>query len=147
LRTYLLDTSVLSLLVPGRPDATPELLQWVAERDTTLHLSTVSISEVSQGIAKLRRKGGRRTPESLSLWLDSTLDIFRERVLPFDARAARMAGELADRALASGSQPDVPDVYIAATAAVHGHIVLTRNLKHFLPLGVEAIDPLQTLPQ
>lgn len=143
---YLLDTSVLSLLVPNRPDATPEFLDWVASQDTSLHVSTVSIAEIEQGIGKLRRLGGTRKPESLSAWLEGTLTTFADRVLSFDAAAAKVAGGLGARALAAGFQSSTPDLYIAATAAANGLIVLTRNLKHFLPLGVEVIDPLQTLP-
>jgi predicted nucleic acid-binding protein len=147
LSRYLLDTSVLSLLVPGRPDVTSEFLEWVAIRDETLHLSTVSVAEIEQGIAKLRRLGGTRKPAAIALWLDDTLSNFAARVLPFDTSAAVIAGALADRALAVGFQPSTPDLYIAATAEAHNLTVLTRNLRHFAPLGITPIDPLVTLPR
>lgn len=143
---YLLDTSVLSLLAPGRPDATPALLEWVARQDTTLHISTVSIAEIEQGIAKLRRLGGTRTPHSLSTWLAGTLSTFSERVLPFNTAVAMVAGALADSAFAAGYRPSPPDLYIAATAQGYGLTVLTRNLRHFEPLGINPIDPLERLP-
>lgn len=143
---YLLDTSVLSLLAPGRPDATPALLEWVAKQDTALHISTVSVAEIEQGIAKLRRLGGTRTPHSLSTWLVGTLSTFSERVLPFDTAEAMVAGALADRAFAAGFRPSPPDLYIAATAQAHGLIVLTRNVRHFEPLGINPVDPLVRLP-
>jgi len=144
----MLDTSVLSLLAPGRVDASPAFLEWVATQDETLHFSTVSIAEIGQGIAKLGRLGGTRRAEALSAWLEETMTIFVERVLPFGALPARVAGELADRATASGFRPSAPDLYIAATAEAHGLTVLTRNLRHFEPLALAAkpIDPLHQLP-
>jgi hypothetical protein len=33
------------------------------------------------------------------------------------------------------------DLAIAATAQKHGFTILTRNLRHFGPLGVAALDP------
>lgn len=143
---YLLDTSVLSILAPNRPDATPEFLAWVAQQDTELHISAISVAEIEQGIAKLVRLGGTRTPKSLSDWLDGTLSVFADRVLSLDVTAAKVAGQLADRALASGFRPDYADLYIAATAHAHGLTVLTRNLRHFQPLGIDPIDPLLRLP-
>ncbi len=143
---YLVDTSVLSMLALNRPDATPEFLDWVRERDRELHVSTVSVAEIEQGIEKLRRLGGTRKPDSLAMWLKGTLDDYSERVLDFDVAAATTAGRLADQALASGFQPGTADLYIAATAQTYGLVILTRNLKHFLPLEVVAIDPLAGLP-
>ena len=40
----------------------------------------------------------------------------------------------------------LPDLVIAATAARHGLIVLTRNLSDFARLGVPARDPFAGLP-
>lgn len=39
------------------------------------------------------------------------------------------------------------DIAIAATAHVHGLGVLTRNLRHFGPLGVKVADPFSALPE
>jgi len=38
------------------------------------------------------------------------------------------------------------DVVIAATARCHGLTILTRNVRHFAPLGAAAVDPFKTLP-
>ncbi len=38
------------------------------------------------------------------------------------------------------------DLIIAATAHVHRLTVLTRNLRHFEPVGVPVIDPTRSLP-
>lgn len=143
---FLLDTSALSLLAPGRPDATPEFLAWVGRRDRDLYLSAITVAEVEQGIAKLRRLGGTRTPESLSAWLDDTLIHFAERVIAFDIVVAKLAGRMADTATASGYRPDYADLYIAATALAHDLTLLTRNIRHFQPLGIDVVDPLGQIP-
>jgi toxin FitB len=38
------------------------------------------------------------------------------------------------------------DLAIAATAAAHSLIILTRNLRHFAPLDVPAHNPFEALP-
>ena len=73
------------------------------------------------------------------------LHLYGDRVLPFDVPAA-LAGELIDAARAAGRAPGFADIANAATAANRGLTVLTRNLRHFAPLGARAIDPFDTLP-
>ena len=51
-----------------------------------------------------------------------------------------------DGARAGGRAPGFADVAIAATAASRGLTILTRNLRHFSPLGAQAIDPFDALP-
>jgi predicted nucleic acid-binding protein len=36
---------------------------------------------------------------------------------------------------------------IGATAGVSGYVILTRNLRHFSPLGTPALDPFEDLPK
>ena len=67
-------------------------------------------------------------------------------MLPLDAEAAHETGLLIDRARATGHAPGFADLAIAGIAAARGLTILTRNLRHFAPLGVAAIDPYVTLP-
>ena len=62
-------------------------------------------------------------------------------VLAFDVDLARIFGPLSDKAIASGRHPGFADVAIAATAAAHDLIIATRNVRHFMPLGVPVVDP------
>lgn len=142
---YLLDTSVLSLLAPGKPthDA---LAQWIREHDHILYLSAVTIAEIEQGICKLRRAGSAARADTLAIWLDAVIGHGGERILPFDARTGRIAGGLSDRASAAGRHPGFADVAIAATAVAHDLALLTRNWKHFAPLGIAFSDPVDALP-
>ena len=84
--------------------------------------------------------------EALGDWLELVLHLYGERVLPFDVAAARLAGKLMDKARATGHSPGFADVAIAATAGSHSLTVLTRNLRHFVPLGIPATDPFARLP-
>jgi predicted nucleic acid-binding protein len=71
------------------------------------------------------------------------LTSYSDRVLAFDLTAARIAGTLLDLAVAAGRHPGFPDVAIAATAKAHDLVVLTRNMRHFAPLGVAALNPFE----
>ena len=61
---------------------------------------------------------------------------FEDRILAFDAGAARIAGEMADDAEARGHPADLADVMIAATAQANGVTVVTDNIRHFEPLDI-----------
>ena len=143
---YLVDTNVLSVGAPGRSERSAELVEWMDVHSDVLFLSTVTVAEISDGIAKLKRTGSASRASILGNWLELVLHLYGERVLPFDVSAARSAGELTDKARAAGHSPGFADVAIAATAGCHGMTILTRNLRHFTPLDIPAIDPFETLP-
>ena len=143
---YLLDTSVLSLLAPGRSAPNETLAGWMREHHDALYISAVTISEIEQGICKLRRTGGRERADALSQWLDALIENGGSRILPIDARTGRIAGGLSDQAVAAGRHPGFADVAIAATAVANDLVLLTRNGKQFAPLGIAFSDPVEGLP-
>ena len=144
---YLLDTSVVSTLAPGREALVPTPLgAWLQAHHQQLYLPSIAIAEMAQGIGKLRRAGGTDRADRLDRWLDGLLGLYADRILPLDAQAARLAGEISDAAIAQGRHPGFADVAIAALAQHAGLLLLTRNLKHFEPLGVACADPLIALP-
>ena len=143
---YLLDTSVLSMLAPGRPAPSGRLTAWLRQNDNEIYISAVTIAEIEQGICKLRRAGGAERAEALAQWLGALLAEGAARILPLDAAVGRVAGRLSDEATAVGRHPGFPDVAIAATAITHDLILMTGNGKHFAPLGVAFIDPTEELP-
>ena len=140
---YLLDTSVISIIAPGKPPLPVPLASWLREHDGELFVPAIAVAEIEEGICKLRRAGGTRRANLLSAWLDALIQNYAERVLPLDAACGRVAGALSDTATAAGRNPGFPDVAIAAIASVHELIVLTRNHRHFANLGVEHIDPFE----
>ena len=54
---YLADTNVLSAGTPGRRERPAALARWMDERSHALFLSAVTVAEISDGIAKLKRTG------------------------------------------------------------------------------------------
>ena len=143
---YLVDTNVLSAGAPGRYERSAVLIAWMDAHSDELFLSAVTVAEISDGVAKMERTGSASRAARLGDWLEFVLHLYGERVLPFDVAAARLAGELMDKARAAGHSPGFADVAIAATAGSHGLTVLTRNLRHFAPLGIPANDPFERLP-
>jgi len=138
---FLLDTSIISEFLPGRSPIPPKVSTWLGARSPRFHLSTITITEIERGIALLAAEGGTRRSGTISTWLDDILDEYGDRIIDFDARAARSAGQISAAATAKGTHPGFADVAIAATASIHDLIILTRNLKHFIPLGVPCTDP------
>ena len=135
------------MLAPDRPSLDQGLSDWLRAHTDELYLTAVSVAEIEQGIGKLNRAGGASRAERLTAWLDALLNRFADRVLAFDGPVGRVAGRLSDRALAAGRHPGFADVAIAATAEAHGLTLLTRNVRHFEPLGIVFADPFVALPQ
>jgi len=112
----------------------------------SLFLSAVTVAEIEDGIAKSRREGATRKSADLTAWLETVLHLYGDRILAFDARTARIAGAMSDRARGKGHVPGLADIIVAATAQRHGLTILSRNLRHIEPLGVAVIDPFVKLP-
>lgn len=140
----LLDTSFLSEWAPARPKERTPALALLGANAESLYVPAVAVAEIEQGICKLRRGGGVERAARLSAWLDRLIADFGSRVLSFDAAVARRAGALSDMARSRGLHPGFPDIAIAATAIEHKLILVTRNGRHFDPLGVDWIDPPQS---
>lgn len=143
---YLVDTDILSASSPARVVPRADVAAWMDARSDRLFVSTVTVAEIEDGIAKARREKASRKAAAIGEWLEALLHLYGDRVLAFDLAAARVAGLLSDRARASGHAPGFADIAIAATAASRNLTILTRNLRHFLPLGVPALDPFERLP-
>ncbi len=145
---YLLDTSVISALAPGRELHLPAgFSDWLLARAERLFVPCIAVAELEQGICKLRRAGAILRAERLGLWLDGLVQGYGERILPLNAPVARLAGRLSEAAMAQGRHPGFADVAIAAIARHAELLLLTCNIKHFEPLGIPCRDPLAQLPE
>jgi toxin FitB len=142
---YLIDTNVISAAAQTRP-VPPALVEWMDVHSVLLFLSVVTVAEIEDGIAKSRRQRATRRSADLAAWLETVLHLYGDRVLAFDVPTARISGATADRARGQGQAPRFADIIIAATAQHHGVTILSRNLRHFEPLGVVVLDPFVTLP-
>lgn len=133
----LLDTNVISEAMKPTPDDT--VRAWLDEQAAeTLYLSSVTIAELLFGIGAL--PAGKRK-DRLTEALDGVMELFADRVLPFDVAAARRYADLAVKARAAGKGFPTPDGYIAAIAASRGFTVATRDTSAFDAAGVAVINP------
>lgn len=138
----LLDTNVVSEAM--KPEPAAAVRAWLdAQAAETLYLSSVTIAELRFGIGAL--PNGRRK-DKLTAALDGVLELFADRIVPFDTRAARRYAELAVRARAAGGGFPTPDGYIAAIAAAHDFAVASRDTSAFAAAGLTVIDPWATPP-
>jgi predicted nucleic acid-binding protein len=141
---WLLDTNVVSAFAPGRPAVSPAVAARFEAETDNLFLCAITVTEIVAGIAKLRRTGAGARAARLQPWFEQILDVYADRVLPFDLPAARAAGELADATLSRGHTPGLADAAIGAIAQTRGLTVLTANLRRFEALRVSALDPFAT---
>lgn len=134
-----LDTNVISEAM--KRDANSAVRTWLNEQAAeTLYLTSVTLAEMLFGIAVLPAGKRRNT---LTRALDGLLELFGDRVLPFDTDAARHYTELAVAARNAGRGFPIPDGYIAAIAASRGFIVASRDTSPYEAGGLQVIDPWQ----
>jgi toxin FitB len=129
---YLVDTNVLSEARRGSNEARV----WLRSVDpSTIYLSVVTLGEIMKGIA-LKRRTDARAAVSLTAWLEQLRDGHGDRILPVDDRVALEWGRLAAERPRS-----MADALIAATAAVHSKIIVTRNVDDFADTRIPVINP------
>lgn len=116
---------------------------WIDAQDAEdLFISAITIMELDIGRRRVERRDQAQAAR-LAEWIETTVLVnFAGRVLPFDVAAARHCALL-----------HVPDprpernAVIAATAAVHGMAVVTRNTADFATMGVALVNPWLHAPQ
>ncbi|MGO1511382.1 MAG: type II toxin-antitoxin system VapC family toxin [Actinomycetaceae bacterium] len=131
----MLDTNVVSALrVRGRH---PGVEQWASAVPVAdQFITAMTVAEIERGVAA-RERTDPRQGAVLRRWLeDHVLPAFDGRVLPFDLDAARVLG-----GYRVPEHAPFDDALIAAIAEVRAMTVVTRNVKHFRPLGVQCLDP------
>src|SRR5580692_2350498 len=99
-------------------------------------VNPVILGELRFGILILP-KGKKRA--ALERWFD--IGAGRLHCLPWDADTGLKWAELLARLRTTGKAMPIKDSLIAATAAVHGLTVATRNRTDFLNAGVRVVDP------
>jgi hypothetical protein len=135
---YLLDTDVVSELRKVKAGkAHPNVAAWsaaVAPAET--FLSTISVLELERGVLRIERRDAAQGAV-MRAWMDGhVLPTFGGRILPIDAAVARCCAKLH----IPDPRPE-RDALIAATALIHGMMVVTRNVEDFEPTGVAILNP------
>ena len=135
---FVLDTNVVSELRKinsGKADR--HVAQWADDVDAgSLYISAITILELEIGILQTERRDPAQGA-TLRTWLEkSVLPEFEGRIFPVDTAVAQRCARL--------HVPDPRaerDALIAATALVHGMIVVTRNVADFAATGVSLQNP------
>jgi predicted nucleic acid-binding protein len=135
---FIVDTNVLSesrKITSGRID--PNVLRWLTDANPNdIYMSAITLMEIELGVLMMERRDARQG-EILRRWLTSRImPDFAARLLPIDAAVASRCAQLL--AIRSRSERDV---WIAATALVHGMTVVTRNVADFEATGVAVLNP------
>ena len=141
---YLLDTPVISELrkaKTGRCD--PGVVRWAAGvARQNLYMSAISLLELENSVAKAERKD-RTQAAPLRIWLDDqVMKAFDGRILPVDAAVVKKRA-----ALSPTESKNERDALIAATAQVHGLVLVTRNAVAFKNVRVKLFNPWGYTPE
>jgi predicted nucleic acid-binding protein len=136
--SFLLDTNVLSEWV--KPQQNPQVVAWLKEVDEDrVFLSVASLAEIRRGV-ELMPPGRRR--DRLTGWLTENLPSrFEGRILDIDSRVADTWGFVMARGQKAGANVSAMDAFFAATAEVHRLTLVTRNVQHFVKLGISLLNP------
>jgi toxin FitB len=133
---YLLDTDIVSEL--RRPRRDKNVVAWTESiTPSDLFISTVTAFEIEFGIEQQRRDDPQFARD-LEAWLDTTLRLYGDRILPLTVRIARRWGRLS---VQIGNKN--LDGAIAATALEHGLTVATRNIAHYQRTDVATVNPFE----
>ena len=130
---YLLDTNIISELRKPRPHGA--VVAWLQARDDAeLYVSVVTLAEIQAGIELTRDQDPAKARE-IEAWLDAVAESYN--VLSMDADIFRRWARLMHRR----SDTLYEDAMIAATAASHQLMVVTRNVSDFAVFGVAVLNP------
>lgn len=133
----ILDTNVVAEVM--KPDSSPSVLAWLdRQAEDSLYLTTVTIAEISDVIHKLDT--GRRG-YNLERRLTDTVELFSDRLFPFDLGAAVRFGEVVAVARLRGHAIGLQDGLTAAIAVHRRAEVATRDVSPFEAADVQAVNP------
>lgn len=134
----ILDTNVISEFMEADPNQ--RVIAWADDRDTLeLFTTSITVFEVERGIRK-RDPGRRRDhlehafPRLMDVWLNG-------RVLPLDRDAAGLAAAIEDGRRRRGVTVEERDTFIAGIVIAHGATLATRNIRHFVDLAIDLVNP------
>lgn len=129
--SVLVDTNVLSELT--RPAPNPGVLRWASQVVGRPHVSVIVQEEIYYGLSW-------RPNSRIQSWLEAFFEV-RCVVLPLTPEIARYSGRLRGSLQARGETRTQADMLIAATAAVHGLTLVTRNAADFHGCNIALLDP------
>jgi len=135
---YLIDTDVIGERRKGvKANAGVRAFFANAAREgTALYLSVITLSELRQGVERIRYRGDRAQAQTLERWLQRVTAEYGDAILSFEEDAADIWGRLR---VPHAENP--LDKQIAAMALIYDLIIVTRNTTHYEPTGVRLLNP------
>lgn len=135
--TWLVDTNIISEVRKGPRCHLAVAAWWSSVEDRDIFLSTLTIGEIRKGVEAVRVRDPDKA-RALEVWLQAIVEAFGPRILGIDAAVAESWGRIS----AMRSVP-VVDGLLAATANVHGLVLVTRNTADVSGLGVPVRNPFE----
>lgn len=133
---FLLDTCVLSEFRKKIPE--PKVVGWIGKQnEDSLFLSVITVGEIQKGISRL---SASKRKNELTVWLEGVIYRYGNRLLEIDTEVMRAWGRLSAALELKGRIMPAADSFIAATAAFHDLVVVTRNEPDFKDAGVEVMN-------
>ena len=134
----ILDTNVLSALMRQAPDR--QVVAWLDEQPrSSVWTTSVTVLEVRFGLQVMPL--GKRRAHLLRAFETVLADRLEGRIAPFDAVAARLAGDLMAVRRRQGRPGDLRDTMIAGIVLAQKATLATRNTSHFADLPVPVVNP------
>jgi predicted nucleic acid-binding protein len=136
---WIVDTNVLSELRKGARCKQSVKVWAEAQPAHRLFLSRISVAEIRYGIEET---GNQQFRQELTQWLETNLlRWFSGRILEVDEAVIVEWRRMVEKGRKSGHTYSEPDLFIAATASIHGLGVATRNVDDFKRAGVAVVNP------
>jgi predicted nucleic acid-binding protein len=133
-----LDTNVLSALMQTQPDE--QIVAWLDEQPPeSVWTSSVTVFEIRCGLELLIPSRRRRSLEQA--FAKALAEDLEDRILPFDAEAAKEAATRAATRRRAGKSVDVRDIQIAGIVAARRGMLATGNVRHFEGLDIQVLNP------
>lgn len=131
---YLIDTNIVSELARKNPNR--HVIAFIAGQSRLL-VSVILFHELTYGLEAASREQKPR----LTAFVAQLRERFGTAAIPIDLGIAETAGRLRAVEKANGHVLTVADSLMAATAAVRGLTLVTRNLRDFERLGLNLTNP------
>jgi predicted nucleic acid-binding protein len=127
---------------PAR-EAPAGFLEWLEREDSDgrVFISVIAIHEIEKGILLLEHKGAAAKAAALKLWLAGLVSSYDGKIIPIDASAAALAGQLEAKAICAGHNPGMADAMVAGIAKALNLVIVTNNTRHFAPFGIDVPTP------
>ena len=132
---YLLDTNIISEL--GKPEPEKSVVDFVSLLPVAW-LSTITLHELEYGIALIPE--GRKK-QNIDKAISGLVSFYGDYIISVGEPEAHQAALMRASRELDGRTLHLADSLIAGTAKVHNLAVVTRNVKDFVDLDIEVVNP------